>query len=96
MRQVGLPYHIRVLVPCYREDLEIVQRTVLAALDADLPAGCGRTVYLCDDGRVRGLAGYCLCVSVSTHRLPVRGRALCAASQPCRPVPECDAAAGKH
>ena len=55
-RQVTLPYHIRVLVPCYREELEIVQRTVLAALDADLPAGCARTVYLCDDGKVRGLA----------------------------------------
>ena len=54
--QVTLPYHIRVLVPCYREELEIVQRTVLAALDADLPAGCARTVYLCDDGKVRSLA----------------------------------------
>ena len=47
-----LPYHVRVLVPCYKEDLEIVQRTVLAALDAELPAGCARTVYLCDDGKV--------------------------------------------
>ncbi|KAK9846433.1 hypothetical protein WJX81_003716 [Elliptochloris bilobata] len=49
--KVTLPYHVRVLVPCYREELEIVQRTVLAALDADLPAGCARTVYLCDDGK---------------------------------------------
>ena len=48
---VALKYHIRVLVPCYKEDLDIVQRTVLAAGAAPLPAGCGRTVYLCDDGK---------------------------------------------
>lgn len=41
---------MRVLVPCYREELAIVQRTVLAALDADLPPGSRRLVYLCDDG----------------------------------------------
>ena len=33
-----------------------MQRTVLAALDADLPASCARTVYLCDDGKARSLA----------------------------------------
>ena len=49
--QVRLQYHIRVMIPCYKEELDIVQRTVLAALDADLPAGCERTVYLCDDGK---------------------------------------------
>ena len=49
--QVRLPYHIRVLVPCYKEELGIVQRTVLAALAAHLPGSCARTVYLCDDGR---------------------------------------------
>lgn len=49
--QVKLHYHIRVLIPCYKEDLEIVQRTVLAAREADLPAGCARTIYLCDDGK---------------------------------------------
>ena len=52
----GLPlvnnaYHLRVLVPCYKESLELVQRTVTAALDAVLPANCYRTVYLCDDGK---------------------------------------------
>ena len=51
MPRVSLPYHVRVLVPCYREELEICQRTVLAAAAAPLPAGCKRTVYLCDDGR---------------------------------------------
>ncbi len=37
-------------MPCYREKLDMVQCTVIAALTADLPAGTARTVYLCDDG----------------------------------------------
>ncbi len=49
--QVQLQYHVRVLIPCYKESLEIVQRTVLAALEAELPGSCARTVYLCDDGK---------------------------------------------
>jgi endoglucanase len=48
---VDHPYHVRVLVPVYKESLEIVTKTISAALSAALPAGCGRTVYLCDDGR---------------------------------------------
>lgn len=51
MVQVRLPYHVRVCVPCYKEDLEILRRTILAAYDALLPAGCSRTIYLCDDGK---------------------------------------------
>ena len=46
-----LPYHIRVLVPCYKEELDIVQKTVIAARTAILPEGVLRTVYLCDDGK---------------------------------------------
>jgi endoglucanase len=42
---------VRVLVPCYRESLEIVARTCQAAWNAKLPAGCDRTIYLCDDGK---------------------------------------------
>jgi endoglucanase len=42
---------VRVCVPCYKEDLEILRRTILAAYDAVLPAGCARTIYLCDDGK---------------------------------------------
>lgn len=49
--QVRLPYHVRVCVPCYKEDLEILRRTILAAYDALLPTGCSRTIYLCDDGK---------------------------------------------
>ena len=49
--QVALPYHIRVMVPCYKEDLDIVKATITAAAAADLPSGCSRTIYLCDDGK---------------------------------------------
>lgn len=45
------PYHVRVLVPCYKEDLAILKRTICCALAAYLPPGCARTVYLCDDGK---------------------------------------------
>ena len=49
--QVSRPYHVRVLIPCYNESLEIVGKTAMAALDAMLPANCERTVYICDDGK---------------------------------------------
>ena len=48
---VKLPYHVRVMVPCYKEELEIIRRTLMAAYDATLPEGCNRTIYLCDDGK---------------------------------------------
>ena len=38
--QTRFPYHVRVLVPCYKESLEILRRTVMAAHDATLPDGC--------------------------------------------------------
>ena len=44
-------YHIRVLIPCYKEPLDVISKTVMAALFAQLPANCKRTVYLCDDGK---------------------------------------------
>ncbi len=49
--QVKLPYHIRVLIPCYKEELDIVQKTVIAARTAILPENVLRTIYLCDDGK---------------------------------------------
>ena len=49
--QVTMQYHIRVLVPAYKESAELVIRTMSAAHDALLPAGCTRTLYLCDDGK---------------------------------------------
>jgi hypothetical protein len=39
----ALRYHIRVVVPCYKEPLEVVQKTVTAALVAPIPTGCSRT-----------------------------------------------------
>ena len=36
-------FHVRVLIPCYSESLEIVSETALAARRATLPAGCRRT-----------------------------------------------------
>ena len=44
-------YHVRVLVPCYQEPLALVKRTIEAALDAELPKGVHRTIYLLDDGK---------------------------------------------
>lgn len=34
-----------------QESVGTIQSTVEAALDADLPAGSSRTIYLCDDGK---------------------------------------------
>ncbi len=43
-------FDLRILVPCYKEDLEVVENTVKAILNADYPHNTTRTVYLCDDG----------------------------------------------
>jgi cellulose synthase/poly-beta-1,6-N-acetylglucosamine synthase-like glycosyltransferase len=47
----ALNYHIRVLIPCYKEPLDVVTRTFLASMYAALPLNCKRTVYLLDDGK---------------------------------------------
>ena len=59
--RVLAPYHLRVLVPCYKESLEIVAKTLTAALAAELPGGCSRTVYLLDDGKQRDKRKWCAC-----------------------------------
>lgn len=38
-----LPYHVRVVIPCYKEPLEVISKTVMASLYAVLPPGCQRT-----------------------------------------------------
>ncbi len=50
------------MIPCYREPLDVISKTFLAALSAPCPVGCFKSVYLCDDGKdpekrafVRGL-----------------------------------------
>ena len=47
----NLQFHVRVLIPCYKESTELVKLTALGALKAPLPKNCIRTVYLCDDGK---------------------------------------------
>lgn len=46
----------------YKEDLGVVSATIAAAMDAALPPGVTRTLYLCDDGNVRGMGGRLLLV----------------------------------
>ena len=58
--QVRLPYYIRVLIPCYSEDLECIKATVEANAAALLPFGCQRTIYLCDDGKDAAKRDYIL------------------------------------
>lgn len=43
-------YHIRVLIPCFKESLEIVSHTVMAAYYAPIPVNCVKTIYVLDDG----------------------------------------------
>lgn len=47
----NLKFHVRVLIPCYKESVDLVKLTVLGALKAPLPKDTLRTVYLCDDGK---------------------------------------------
>jgi cellulose synthase/poly-beta-1,6-N-acetylglucosamine synthase-like glycosyltransferase len=47
----NLRFHVRVLIPCYKESTDLVKETVLGALAAALPKDTLRTVYLCDDGK---------------------------------------------
>lgn len=47
----AIGYHIRVVIPCYKEPLDVISKTFMAALYAALPPNCRRTVYLLDDGK---------------------------------------------
>ena len=38
--QVNLPYHIRVLVPCYKESFDIVTRTIMVSTPPAQNASC--------------------------------------------------------
>eukprot|EP01025_Chloroclados_australasicus_P030473 TRINITY_DN3057_c1_g2_i1.p1 TRINITY_DN3057_c1_g2~~TRINITY_DN3057_c1_g2_i1.p1 ORF type:complete len:1210 (-),score=95.83 TRINITY_DN3057_c1_g2_i1:140-3769(-) len=44
-------YNIRVLIPCYKESLEIIKQTVQAATQCFTPDGVNIFVYICDDGK---------------------------------------------
>lgn len=41
------------MIPCYKESLGTLTATVTAAMQADLPPGVTRELYLCDDGKDR-------------------------------------------
>lgn len=47
----ALSYHIRVVIPCYKEPLDVVSKTFIASMYASMPVNCRRTVYLLDDGK---------------------------------------------
>ena len=47
----AIPYHVRVVIPCYKEPLDVISKTFMAAMYAALPPNCKRTVYLLDDGK---------------------------------------------
>eukprot|EP00879_Flechtneria_rotunda_P011197 GHRR01011695.1.p1 GENE.GHRR01011695.1~~GHRR01011695.1.p1 ORF type:complete len:695 (+),score=198.24 GHRR01011695.1:342-2426(+) len=51
MTEPDKKFTVRVLVPCYKESLGVVSGTLRAALEAELPPGVTRAVYLCDDGK---------------------------------------------
>jgi hypothetical protein len=101
--QVSAPYHIRVLIPCYKESLEIVGKTIQAAYNAPLPATVMRTIYLCDDGRDPKKRKWCAFASPApsppfpawvSHRCSPRSRfppllppALVFSSSPASPWP---------
>lgn len=46
-------FHVVTIIPCYREPLELLQPTLIAAATATLPPGCTMEIVLCDDGMVR-------------------------------------------
>ncbi|KAK9785110.1 hypothetical protein WJX73_006875 [Symbiochloris irregularis] len=55
---VGQHYHLRVLIPCYKEPLAIVSKTISAAHQAALPNGCQRDIYMQRaSGEVNGKSG---------------------------------------
>ncbi len=57
--QTKFQYHVRVLIPCYQESQEMVAATVQAAYNAKMPAGCEKTIYLCDDGKDKNKRKWC-------------------------------------
>lgn len=62
------PYtQVRVLIPCYREPLSVVGKTVTAALSAPVPFGCRKTVYVCDDGKDPVKRSFCHALCESGH-----------------------------
>ena len=51
------PYHIHVIIPCYKDSLTDMKNTLLSALSATMPPGCTRTIFLVDDSQASRLQG---------------------------------------
>ncbi|GFH05774.1 uncharacterized protein HaLaN_00291, partial [Haematococcus lacustris] len=68
--------HVRVLVPCYKEPMEVVVATIMAAVSAGLPSMTRRqeTVYLCDDGKDAEKQAFIEALSATEDVVYVSGR----------------------
>jgi hypothetical protein len=75
-------FQLRVLVPCYSESADLVRCTVEAALQAALPAGTTRTVYVCDDWCTPGCAMHCGCQRLAAKLHPKRCCCYCCITIP--------------
>lgn len=53
-----LAQHATLLLLPPQESLGTIEATVQAALDAEMPPSCKRTVYLCDDGKDKEKKAY--------------------------------------
>eukprot|EP00891_Asterochloris_glomerata_P004594 jgi/Astpho2/4594/Aster-00171 len=51
------PYHVHVIIPCYKDSLTDMKTTLLSALSATMPPGCTRTIFLVDDSQASRLQG---------------------------------------
>ena len=51
------PYHVHVIIPCYKDSLTDMKNTLLSALSATMPPGCTRTIFLVDDSQASRLQG---------------------------------------
>lgn len=54
-----LLYHVRIIIPCYREPVSVIGKTLLAALQAPLPPHCSKTVRGGAGNKVAGEVAPC-------------------------------------
>lgn len=71
------PYHVHVIIPCYKDSLTDMKTTLLSALSATMPPGCTRTIFLVDDSQASRLQG----PSMLGPAAAVRPKALCHADR---------------
>ena len=71
------PYHVHVIIPCYKNSLTDMKNTLLSALSATMPPGCTRTIFLVDDSQASRLQGALMLGLAATER----PKALCHADR---------------